>query len=227
MAYRGTWILASGLLAVLPGLAQAQCTSKDDASAVKKSAKLAADCNYKKLKKGPALVCKTSPPPACAGTLVTDAIALAWGANNPPAAAVDTRALRDQITCQKTISKGVVDFISKKLKYLIEGLSAADAETRARKSIDKIPRKCLAAVAQDVSQVIVPDVGPPLFVTVAMYTTMRRCPAPVSRSTPRRSRMRWSRCSRPGSTGSGRTHSPRDPTSSSSSPMTSASTPSA
>ena len=162
MAYRGTWILASGLLAVLPGLAQAQCTSKDDASAVKKSAKLAADCNYKKLKKGPALVCKTSPPPACAGTLVTDAIAIAWGANNPPAAAVDTRALRDQVSCQKTISKGVVDFISKKLKYLIEGLSAADAETRARKSIDKIPRKCLAAVAQDVSQVIVPDVGPQL-----------------------------------------------------------------
>ena len=162
MAYRGTWILASGLLAVLPGLAQAQCTSKDDASAVKKSAKLAADCNYKKLKKGPALVCKTSPSPACAGTLVTDAIAIAWGANNPAAAAVDTRALRDQVSCQKTISKGVVDFISKKLKYLIEGLSAAEAETKSRKSIDKIPRKCLVAVAQDVSQVIVPDVGPQL-----------------------------------------------------------------
>ena len=148
------------LLGVLcPSLAGAQCTTKTDASAVQKSIKLAASCNYKKLLKGPAITCNTSPPPACSGTLVGDAIALAWGANNPAAAAVNGSVLRDQINCQKQISKGVVDFVGKKLKYLVQGLSPADAELRARSSIDKIPRKCLVIVTEDVSGVVLPDVG--------------------------------------------------------------------
>src|SRR5262249_12731675 len=117
-------------IVALPALAGAQCTTKTDASAVQKRVKLAASCNYKKLLKGPAITCTTSPAPACSGPLVGDAIALAWGANNPPAAAVDRSVLRDQISCQKQISKGVVDFVSKKLKYLVQGLSPADAELR-------------------------------------------------------------------------------------------------
>jgi arylsulfatase A-like enzyme len=146
-------------IVMLPALAGAQCTTKTDASAVQKSVKLAASCNYKKLLKGPAITCQTSAAPACSGTLVGDAIALAWGANNPPAAAVDRGVLRDQISCQKQISKGVVDFVSKKLKYLIQGLSPADAELKARRSIDNIPRKCLVIVTKDVSGVVLPDVG--------------------------------------------------------------------
>ena len=149
-------------LVVVPALAGAQCTTMSDASAVKKSAKLAVSCNYKKLRNGPAITCKTSAPPACSGTLVEDAIALAWGANNPAAAAVDRSAVGDQIKCQKQISKGVVDFVGKKLRYLVQGLTPAEAELKARRSIDKIPRKCLVSVAQDASGVIVPDVGPQL-----------------------------------------------------------------
>jgi hypothetical protein len=68
------------------------------------SIKHAASCNYKKLRNGPATTCKTTAPPACAGSLVADAIALAWGANNPVAAAVDRRAVGAQINCQKQIS---------------------------------------------------------------------------------------------------------------------------
>src|SRR5262249_31391306 len=83
---RGVIVLLSVVLS--PALAGAQCTTKTDASAVQKSIKLAASCNYKKLLKGPAITCKTSAAPACAGTLVGDAIALAWGANDPAAAAV-------------------------------------------------------------------------------------------------------------------------------------------
>src|SRR5215475_2363299 len=135
---RSVSIVLMGIV-MLPALAGAQCTTRTDASAVQKSVKLAASCNYKKLLKGPAVTCKTSPAPACAGTLVGDAIALAWGANNPSAAAVDRSVLRAQINCQKQISKGVVDFVGKKLRYLVQGLSAADAELRARHSIDKIP----------------------------------------------------------------------------------------
>src|SRR5262249_55540131 len=101
------WVV---LLTGLPSLALAQCTTKTDASAFKNSVKLAAKCNLRRLQRGPTVTCKTSSPPACAGTLATDAVALAWGANNPAAAAIDRRLLRDQYDCQKAISKGVVDF---------------------------------------------------------------------------------------------------------------------
>jgi hypothetical protein len=159
------WVL---LLTGLPSLALAQCTTRSDASALKKTVKLAAKCNLRRLQRGPTVTCKTSPPPACAGTLATDAIALAWGANNPAAAAIDRRLLHDQYNCQKAISKGVVDFVTKKLGYLIDGLSAAEAETKARRSIDKLPDKCAVTVAQDVSLVIVPDVGPQLDAAVPL-----------------------------------------------------------
>src|SRR5262249_33410465 len=101
-------------------------------------------------------------PPACAGAIVDDAMKLAWGANDPPGAAVDRLALRDQIKCQKAIGNGVATFVGKKLKYLIQGLSRADAETKTRRTIDQIPKKCLVTVTQDASTVIVPDVGPQL-----------------------------------------------------------------
>ncbi len=142
--------------------AYAQCTTKADASAVSRSAKQVTSCNYKKLRNGPAATCKTTSPPACAGTLVSDAMKLAWGANDPPTAAVDRATLRDQINCQKTIGKGVASFVGKKLGYLVRGLSRTDAETKARRAIDKIPLKCLVIVAQDASGVILPDVGPQL-----------------------------------------------------------------
>ncbi len=153
-------IAFGGLLLLLPARAGAQCTTRQDASAVLKSAKLAAACNYKRIRSGPAATCKSSPPPACAGTLVADALALAWGLNDPAPTAVDKRALPKQLLCQRTISTGVVNFIGKKLRYLIQGLSAADAEAKARRSIDKIPQKCLVTVAEDASGIIVPDVGP-------------------------------------------------------------------
>jgi N-acetylglucosamine-6-sulfatase len=164
--HRGVIVLLG--IVMLPALAGAQCTTKTDASAVQKSIKLAASCNYKKLLKGPAIACKTSPPPACSGTLVGDAIALAWGGNNPAAAAVNRSVLRDQINCQKQISKGVVDFVGKKLRYLVQGLSASDAELRARHSIDKIPKKCLVIVTKDASGVVLPDVGPQLDAAVTL-----------------------------------------------------------
>src|SRR4029077_15738406 len=75
-------------------------------------------------------------------------------------AAVDHSALRDQLRCQQAISKGVVTFIGKKLRYLIDGRTPVDAEAKARRTIDKIPDRCAVTVAQDVGGVILPDVGP-------------------------------------------------------------------
>ncbi len=143
-----TLLAIVGLLA-LPCRAAAQCTTHTDSTAVSKSAKLLERCNDRRLRNGPGISCQTSAPPACAGTLVSDAIALAYGANNPPPAAVDGRALGDQLKCQKAIGKGVVSFIGKKLRYLIDGRPAADAEARARKSIDQSPKPRPVTVAQE------------------------------------------------------------------------------
>jgi arylsulfatase A-like enzyme len=160
MARRWRTILLVTAFLALPCRARAGCTTHADASAVSKSAKLLERCNDKRLRRGPSTACKSSPPPACAGTLVTDAIAVAYGGNNPPAAAVDRKTLHDQLRCQKAIGKGVVSFIRRKLRYLIDGRTSADAEAKARHPIDNIPKKCAVTVAQDVSTVILPDVGP-------------------------------------------------------------------
>ena len=96
-------------------------------------------------------------------------MALAYGANNPSAAAVDRGALRDQLRCQKAIGKGVVSFIGRKLRSLIDGRTPADAEARARRSIDRIPRRCLVTVVQDASGVILPDVGPQMDAAVGKH----------------------------------------------------------
>ncbi len=153
-------IAIGALLLLAPAHAGAQCTTNEDANAVRKSAKLAAKCNDRRLRSGPTYVCKTSPPPPCSGSLVGDSIALAWGMNNPAPSAVDKAAVRNQLTCQKAISTGVVNFIGKKLAYLIKGYSGADAAAKARHSIDRIPTKCLVTVAEDTSGIVVPDVGP-------------------------------------------------------------------
>jgi N-acetylglucosamine-6-sulfatase len=158
MAFR-TLVLLSVLVLVPAAHASAQCTTKTDASTVLKSAKQLTSCNYKKLRNGPTVTCKLTPPPACSGSLVDDAMKLAWGANDPPTAAVDRSALHDQLVCQKTIGKGVASFVGKKLRYLVQGLSRADAEAKARRTIDTLPKKCLVNVVQDASLVILPDVG--------------------------------------------------------------------
>jgi N-acetylglucosamine-6-sulfatase len=159
MSHRGLGRLLLVCLLFTARFAGAQCTSRSDASIVLKSVKQAVTCNYKRLRKGPGTTCTVTPPPACAGTLVSDAVALAYGANNPPAAAVDSHALRDQLRCQKFIGKGIALFVGKKLRYLTEGKTAADAEAKARKLLDKLPDECAVGVAQDVSGVILPDVG--------------------------------------------------------------------
>jgi len=53
----------------------------------------------------------------------------------------------------------VATFVGTKLRYLIRGLTPADAEAKARRGIDRIPKRCTLNVLQDVSGVILPDVG--------------------------------------------------------------------
>ncbi len=151
--------------------ANAQCTEAKDASQVLRTARARARCNSRALRAGPATPCLPAPPdpPACAGTLVDDAMALTWGPNDPAAGAVDRQALRTQLSCQEALGRATARFIGVKLKNLISGRSHADAEARARRSIDSLAKskRCQVPVAQDAtSAVVLPAVGQPCSATL-------------------------------------------------------------
>jgi arylsulfatase A-like enzyme len=151
-------VLAAVLLAGAPTFANAQCTTSDEAKDARRTVKQTARCNDKILRSGPGSTCNVDPPPACAGSLTTDAAALAYGPNDPPADAAGS--LADQRRCQKRIGKGVADYI-KKLLYVTKGLTPDQAELRARKSLDRVVDKCAVVVAADpTTGVVLPAVGP-------------------------------------------------------------------
>lgn len=152
-----------GALVLLLGTgapARAGCTEPSDASVVKRSIRQAVNCDYRTLRVGPGVSCSETTPPACSGTLVSDANALGYGPNDPPAARVDGGDLGDQLRCQKRIGKAVAHYVGYKLRYLALGRSEADAEEKAVKQLDKIPDDCAVTVAQDASGVVLPAVGP-------------------------------------------------------------------
>ncbi|MDX2168351.1 MAG: sulfatase [Deltaproteobacteria bacterium] len=154
-----TWALALGSFAMVDA-AEAACSASSDATLVKKSLKQAVRCDYKVLRSGPG-TCNQVPPPACADTLVGDADALAYGANNPPAGEVDSAALRAQLKCQKRIGKAVSHYVGTKLRYLVKGRPAAEAEAKAIRHLDKLADDCTVTVAQDTAtQIVLPSVGP-------------------------------------------------------------------
>ena len=155
-----TLAVALGSLVAVEAV-DASCTASSDANLVKKSIRQAVRCDYKVLRSGPTTTCAQTPPPVCAGTLVGDADALGFGENNPAVAEVDSGALRDQLRCQKRIGKAVSHYVGTKLRYLVSGKPAADAEARAIKHLDKLADDCAVTVGQDVaSQIVLPAVGP-------------------------------------------------------------------
>jgi len=192
---RSRWIpLATALLApLLASAARAGCTLTPEAAEVRKSITRDVRCHDKRFRKGPAAECSLATPPACAGTLVADAIALAYGANDPPAAAVDTKLLRDQLNCQKRIGNGVASYVHTKLRGLIRAEDPAKLEAKARRQLDRMPDKCVVTVLQDLSGVLAPAVGAQCVAVVGAAANS----APTGRSTPTRTvRIRWRRSRR-------------------------------
>jgi arylsulfatase A-like enzyme len=111
------------------------------------------------LRSGPATVCKQSSPPACADTLVSDALALGYGPDSP-GSAVDRRALKTQLTCQRRIGRALTTYVPTYLRQLTRGVDADTADGRARRTLDRLPDHCAVPVVADVSGVVVPAVGP-------------------------------------------------------------------
>jgi arylsulfatase A-like enzyme len=148
-----------GAIIALPPCAEGGCTRSSDAWAVQTSLRQAMRCEFKLLRSGPDAGCTIAPGPSCAGTLVVDAAHLAYGVG--PLSAIDERALRDQLKCQDRIGKAVSYYVGTKLRYLIRGRTAAEAESRASKYLDKMPESCAVPVAPDTgSGLTLPRVGP-------------------------------------------------------------------
>jgi arylsulfatase A-like enzyme len=162
----GLALVVSAIGAFTPRSAGAGCTQRLEGAAVKKSIRLATKCNDRKLKSGPSATCKQSAPPACAATLVGDALALGYGPNNPAASGVNSKTLKTQLSCQKRIGKGVSGYVGRYLKELINGRTPAVADERSRRQLDKLPQRCLVTVLADPSGVVVPAVGPQCAVAV-------------------------------------------------------------
>lgn len=152
-----TLAVAASLVA---GHTHAACTERGEARDLKRALSLAAKCNDRILKSGPGATCKTAAPPACAGTMRPDALALAYGPNDPPAAGVDRSALRAQLRCQKRIGRGMVGYVGRKLRSLQKGKDADAAETSARRKLDKLVKRCAVPVVEDAGGVVLPAVGP-------------------------------------------------------------------
>jgi N-acetylglucosamine-6-sulfatase len=146
------------LLALAPRAGESACATRAEASAVLAAAKKAVKCNYRRLTLGPSASCTLVPAPACAGSLVDDTVAIAYGPNDPPAAAVERAVVRDQLRCQRLIGKAAAVFVGRKLRFLVSGLSPAEAESRARRLLDKVPERCVVAVAES-NGVLLPAVG--------------------------------------------------------------------
>jgi arylsulfatase A-like enzyme len=143
------------------GTLYAQCTSADDAFALKKSIRKANRCNNKAFENGPNPNCIAPSAPVCSGTLAFDVIAMSYGPNNPPSAKINTAALASQFACQDQISNAAFKYVWKKYDLMInKGFSAEQADTKARKNLDKIPDLCSVTVEQDQSGVVIPAVGP-------------------------------------------------------------------
>ena len=109
--------VATGVRPALAG-----CTQASEAKAVKRSLKLAVQCNNRVLRAGPGITCRQSAAPACADTLVGDAAALGYGANNPASAAVDRKTMREQLSCQRRIGKAVSTYVGTYLRLIVRGL---------------------------------------------------------------------------------------------------------
>ena len=127
-----------------PG-AHAGCTTSAERRDVARSIRNLISCNNRRLV-NPVTTCKLTAAPACADTLVADAVALAYGDNSPPTVAVDLATQRDQLSCQRRIGRAVSAYVRIYLRRLIDGDSPAEADARARRRLDMLPDRCAVPV---------------------------------------------------------------------------------
>ncbi|HEX2486554.1 MAG TPA: sulfatase-like hydrolase/transferase, partial [Myxococcota bacterium] len=153
-------LLAAGAaVSLAPVAAAAACITEREARELETSLRDEVRCRHDALR-GRTRPCTPRPPPACADPLPADALALLYGPNDPPGAAVDDDALKKQLRCQKKLGGAAAEYVGKRLRGLVRGKDAADSEKAARRKLDHLRRHCDVSVAQDAGGVVLPAVGP-------------------------------------------------------------------
>ena len=148
--------------------ADAGCTTKTEASELARSLRRETACTYKQLRSGPEARCKeVLEPPGCSEMVVDDAMSLAFGPNETPPNAVDRKALRAQLRCQKAIASGVARYVGARVKGLVRGRSIEKVDETTRRRLRKVTKRCEVPTLEDASGIVLPAVGPQCAAAVA------------------------------------------------------------
>jgi arylsulfatase A-like enzyme len=147
------------LLASMFGDARAQCVTVHLANEARTSTHLAARCNDAILRMGPEVRCRLTSPPACAQTFTANALALAYGPDNPPRNQAGDPALSAQRRCQARIGRVAADLVPM-LVYAGPRRHSRKVRARVERALDGLVDDCAVTVAQDpATDVILPTVG--------------------------------------------------------------------
>lgn len=116
-------------------------------------------CLARRLGSNPPTSCTPTTGPACAGSLVRDALALAYAQFDPPATPPDSLTLARQIKCQRMIGGTASRFVMRYIRGLAVGMSQGAAAQRAVTGLTLLRHACGVTVAQDASGFVLPRVG--------------------------------------------------------------------
>lgn len=151
--------LVLGVALAWPLAVAAQCTSESDVTAVRNGLRTNMRCLERAISGRPVAVCRDPLVPACAGSLVDDAVRLAYG--SAIAASVDRSRpdARDAYRCQRRLARAVEAYVGRRLHYLVAGMSPAASDEKARPVLAGVARSCAVPVA-NMEGAALPSVGP-------------------------------------------------------------------
>jgi N-acetylglucosamine-6-sulfatase len=153
-------LLALTLPLLAPERADAQCWRHLKAAVVERSLNQALRCNDAYLRYGSDVECAQYPMPACAGTLLEDAQALAYGPRSLPDSSLDRALLSDQLSCQRRITSGILAYLLEAYPAVIRGGDPDAVAAEARRLLDELLPRCNISVAEDANGWVLPAVGP-------------------------------------------------------------------
>lgn len=152
-------LLAVGSAGSASSASWAECTDLVASRAVRDSLAVSVGCYSALLAGEPDPDCDALPPPVCAGTLVEDALELAFGRSAAPELAADPE-LDGQLGCQQAIGAAALELVNRRLRRRVLGASPEEADLEVSPALDRLALDCDLDVAVDGAGTILPRVGP-------------------------------------------------------------------
>jgi arylsulfatase A-like enzyme len=139
-----------------PWRAGAQCVQPDDLRRLATSIRQTLDCGRIRLTSQ--RVCAPTAPPACAGSLVDDLVALAGLPLTVGAA--DRSALAPALRCQRLLVHATARYAEKRVDEAVRGDPATAGDLAAARRLRALARRCATAVHLTSDGVPLPRLGP-------------------------------------------------------------------